>query len=88
MLSEKDKDIILKYARKYKLEKVLLFGSSKKKKDAKDIDLAVKGLNPKLFFNFYWELYRDLSKPLDLIDLSEDCLFNRIIEKEGLILYG
>lgn len=88
MISEKDKELILKYARKYKIEKVILFGSSKEKINARDIDIGVKGLSPSLFFDFFWELYRDLSKPVDIIDLSEASLFNKIIEEEGIVIYG
>ncbi|MDI6708013.1 MAG: hypothetical protein QMD21_03935 [Candidatus Thermoplasmatota archaeon] len=88
MISEKDKNIILTYAKKYKLEKVILFGSSKDRIDARDIDIGVKGIVPRLFFDFCWELYRDLSKPVDVIDLSKKCLFNKLIEKDGLVLYG
>ena len=88
MISEKDKNTILMYAKKYNLEKVILFGSSKERTDARDIDIAVKGIAPNLFFDFCWELYRDLSKPVDIIDLSKDCLFNKLIEQDGIILYG
>ena len=88
MISEKDKKIILLYARKYNLEKVILFGSSKERADARDIDIGIRGIAPKLFFDFCWELYRDLSKPVDVIDLSIDCLFNKLIEEDGLGLYG
>ncbi|MGB8658328.1 MAG: nucleotidyltransferase domain-containing protein [Candidatus Zixiibacteriota bacterium] len=88
MISEKDKNIILTYAKKYKLEKVILFGSSKERADARDIDIGVRGIAPQSFFDFCWELYRDLSKPVDVIDLSKDCLFNKLIEKDGLVLYG
>ncbi|MCK4421032.1 hypothetical protein KAW18_15450 [candidate division WOR-3 bacterium] len=88
MISRNDKDKILKYAKEYKVKKVILFGSSKDKKDPKDIDIGVKGLEPELFFEFGWKLYRDLSKPVDIIDLKEDCLFNRLIEKEGIVIYG
>ena len=88
MISEKDKEIILSHARKYNLEKVILFGSSIERADARDIDIGVRGIAPKLFFDFCWELYRDLSKPVDVIDLSIDCLFNKLIEEDGLVLYG
>jgi len=88
MIPENDKNIILMYAKKYKLEKVVLFGSSKERTDARDIDIGVRGIAPELFFDFCWELYRDLSKPVDIIDLSEDCLFNKLIEKDGVVLYG
>lgn len=88
MIFENDKIMILKYAKKYKLARVILFGSSKERTDANDIDIGVKGLAPELFFDFCWELYRDLSKPVDIIDLDKDCLFNRLIEQDGLVLYG
>ena len=88
MISEKDKNTILKYAKKYKIEKVILFGSSKERTDARDIDIGVKGISPKVFFDFCWELYRDLSKPVDIIDLNIDCSFNKLIEEDGLVLYG
>ena len=86
MIPENDMSIILACAKKYKLTKVILFGSSKERPDARDI--GVRGIAPELFFDFCWELYRDLSKPLDVIDLSIDCLFNRLIEKDGIVLYG
>ena len=88
MISEKDKNMILTYAKKYELEKVILFGSSKERTEARDIDVGVQGVAPELFFDFCWELYRDLSKPVDVIDLSRDCQFNRLVEKDGLVLYG
>jgi len=88
MISEKDRNIILAYAKKYKLGKVILFGSSKDISIARDIDIGVSGIAPELFFDFCWELYRDLSKPVDVIDLSNDCLFNTLIKKDGLVLYG
>ena len=76
------------FAKKYSIEKVILFGSSKERTDARDIDIGVRGIDPELFFDFCWELYRDLSKPVDVIDLSKDCLFNKLIEKDGRVLYG
>jgi predicted nucleotidyltransferase len=88
MISEKDKSTILKYAKKYGLEKVILFGSSKERVDARDIDIGVRGIAPELFFKFCGELYKDLSKPVDVIDLSKDCLFNKLIERDGLVIYG
>lgn len=88
MISTNDRRILLAHAKKYKLTKVILFGSSKEKTDARDIDIGIRGIAPELFFDLGWELYRDLSKPVDVIDLSKDCLFNRLIEKDGLALYG
>jgi len=78
----------LTYAKKYSLEKVILFGSSKERTDARDVDIGESCIAPELFFDFCWELYSDLSKPVDVIDLSKDCLFNKLIEKDGRVLYG
>ena len=53
MISLKEKSIIKKLASRYRVKRVLLFGSSLSKKSANDIDLAVEGLPAKRFFEFY-----------------------------------
>ena len=53
-----------------------------------DIDIAVKGIKPELFFKFYAYLYKHLSKPVDLVDLSRISLFNNLIEETGIKIYG
>lgn len=89
MITEEEKGIILRYAKKYNISSVFLFGSSiESKKDANDIDLGVKGIEPKLFFKFYAELVKHLSKPVDLVDLSQKSLFNDLIEETGVKIYG
>ncbi|UCD84636.1 MAG: hypothetical protein JSU92_00160 [Deltaproteobacteria bacterium] len=89
MITESDKVIIIQYAKKYNVSSVYLFGSSlDDSREASDIDLGVKGVPPKLFFKFYGELLRKLSKPVDLVDLSKKSLFNQIVEEEGVKIYG
>ena len=88
MISKSDKLLILKCTKKYKLTRVILFGSSRKRKDANGIDIGVTGLAPESFFDFCWARYRDRSKPLDVVDLSKDCLFNRLVERYVVVLYG
>lgn len=89
MISQYEKDIILRCAMKYDVSSILLFGSSiESEKEANDIDLGVKGIERKLFFKFYAELIRHLSKPVDLVDLSQKSLFNDIIEETGIRIYG
>ncbi|HDJ38058.1 MAG: hypothetical protein J7J06_01355 [Methanosarcinales archaeon] len=89
MISEMDKRIITHCAEKYKVSSVYLFGSSLDKGgEPNDIDLAVEGIRPKIFFKFYGELMRKLSKPVDLVDLSRKSLFNQIIEEKGVKIYG
>ena len=89
MITERDKEVIVQYARKYAVSSVYLFGSSTDEgAGANDIDLAVKGIAPKLFFKFYGELLRSLSRPVDLVDLSQKSLFNQIVEERGVKIYG
>ena len=89
MISESNKVIITQCARKYKVSSIYLFGSSlERNSEPNDIDLAVKGIRPNVFFKFYGELLRSISKPVDLVDLSRKSLFNRIIEEKGVKIYG
>ncbi|MDO9098014.1 MAG: hypothetical protein Q7U60_07820 [Candidatus Methanoperedens sp.] len=89
MITESDKKIILQYAEKYNVSSIILFGSSlEKNKKTNDIDLGVKGIEPRLFFKFYAELFKYLSKPVHLIDLSKKSLFNDLVEETGQKIYG
>ncbi|MCL0075196.1 hypothetical protein M1N53_03465 [Thermodesulfovibrionales bacterium] len=89
MITEKEKDIILQYAKKYRVSSISLFGSSiEKDKESNDIDIGVKGIEPRLFFKFYADLFKHLSKPVDLIDLSKKSLFNDLVEETGVRIYG
>jgi uncharacterized protein len=89
MVTEQDKNTIVRLARKYNVSCVILFGSSLAEgREANDIDLGVKGGDPALFFRFYGELFKYLSKPVDLIDLTDRTLFTELVEKHGLRIYG
>jgi len=89
MINEREKGIITLCAKKYKVSSIYLFGSSLDiDSEPNDIDLAVEGIRPEIFFKFYGELLRSLSKPVDLVDLSRKSLFNRIIEEKGVKIYG
>lgn len=89
MITEKDKQIIIQCARKFKVSSVILFGSSiRDDREFNDIDIAVRGIEPRLFFRFYAELFKKLSKPVDLVDLSNKSLFNDLIEEDGVRIYG
>lgn len=89
MINEREKGIITRCAKKYKVSSIYLFGSSLDiDSEPNDIDLAVEGIRPEMFFKFYGELLRSLSKPVDLVDLSRKSLFNRIIEEKGVKIYG
>jgi predicted nucleotidyltransferase len=89
MISEKDKQAIREISQKYHARRVLLFGSSlSPSKESRDIDIAVEGIAAEDFFRFYGDLMFALSKPVDVVDLSVDSKFIRIIRKEGVPLYG
>jgi len=89
MISETDKQIIAQCAEKYEVSSIYLFGSSlDERSEPNDIDLAVEGIRPNVFFKFYGELMRNLSKPVDIVDLSRKSLFNQIIAEKGVKIYG
>ena len=89
MIEEKDKRIIISFAEKFHVGEVYLFGSSlDNAMEANDIDLAVRGISPALFFDFYGKLLRHLSKPIDLVDLSKRSQFTELIEKQAVKIYG
>jgi len=88
VISDRDLNTIRTYARKFNLSSVILFGSSLKGDDFNDIDLGVKGLDPALFFSFYGQLMLHLSTNVDVVDLTQENAFNRIVESEGVEIYG
>ena len=88
MVTEQEKGLIRECAEKFNVRSVILFGSSLEREDARDIDLAVEGIEPSLFFKFYAEIVKRLSRPVDLVDLSDDCLFTRLVAENGVRLYG
>ena len=89
MISETDKTIIRECAENYQAAAVYLFGSAlRADTEPHDLDVGVKGLKPDVFFRFYGELMKRLSKPVDVVDLSEDSPFGEMVEKEGVHIYG
>ncbi|MEI6614697.1 MAG: nucleotidyltransferase domain-containing protein, partial [Chrysiogenales bacterium] len=89
MISESDKKIIQQFSKKYHLKRVLLFGSSiDATRESRDIDIAVEGIAPQDFFKYYGDLLLSLSKPVDVIDLSETSRFVALVRKEGIPIYG
>lgn len=89
MITENDKAVIVQCAEKYNVSSVVVFGSSLDETgEAHDIDLGVKGIDPRQFFKFYAELFKLLSKPVDLVDISRKTLFNDLVEESGVRIYG
>jgi len=89
MIAEPDKAAILECAKRYNVSVVYLFGSALEPDvDAHDIDVGVKGIEPEHFFKFYGELMKHVSKPVDLVDLSEESRFSKLVEETGMKIYG
>ena len=89
MIADMDRQIIEETAAKYRVKRVILFGSSlSPDKESRDIDIGVEGLEEKDFFAFYGELMCALSKPVDVVDLSTKSRFVELIQREGIPLYA
>ena len=89
MISLADREKILEIAEMYNVKRIMLFGSSTAADyEGRDIDLAVEGVRPEDFYSFYGDLMFSLSKPVDVVDLAGDSKFIRMINQEGVPLYG
>ena len=64
---------------------VYLFGSAGKGKlrPDSDVDIAVSGLPPEVFFRAMAAAHDALERPLDLVDLDEDNAFTRYLKNKG-----
>jgi predicted nucleotidyltransferase len=89
MITDKEKQTIIRTATKYHAKRVILFGSAlSPDKESRDIDIGVEGIEEKDFFTFYGELMCALSKPVDVIDLSITSRFSELVNREGIPLYA
>ena len=80
----------IELAKKYKISKLYLVGSALhgNPEKANDYDFAIEGYSPKIFFQFYGELFGTMSKNVDLIDLSgQQSLFAKLVKKEAKLIY-
>jgi uncharacterized protein len=66
-------------------KEVYLFGSAARgaMREDSDVDLAVAGLPPELFFKAMSAASRVLGRRLDLVDLDEQTPFTRYLKEEG-----
>jgi uncharacterized protein len=64
---------------------VYLFGSasSGELREDSDVDLAVSGLPPEVFFRAMGQATRELARPLDMVDLDEQTPFTEYLRKKG-----
>lgn len=66
-------------------KEVYVFGSAAtgKMREGSDVDFAVSGLPPKVFFRAMSDAADALGRELDLIDLDDDNPFTRYLREEG-----
>jgi len=66
-------------------QEVYVFGSTARgtMREDSDIDLAVSGLPPEVFFRAMARASGALGREFDLIDLDEDTPFTRYLKEEG-----
>jgi predicted nucleotidyltransferase len=64
---------------------VYVFGSAAKGslRENSDVDLAVSGLPPEVFFRAMGAAHDALNRPLDLVDLDRDNPFTRYLKRKG-----
>jgi predicted nucleotidyltransferase len=80
--------IIADAAKEFQVGAIWLFGSAlENEEQATDIDLAVEGLAPEKFFDFYGRLFFELPKPVDLVDLSQNPPIAVIVREKGVRIY-
>ena len=90
MIPKEEIDKAVEIAKKYGVGELYLIGSSlhKKPEEIHDYDFAARDVPVGSFFKFYGELFRVMSKNVDLIDLSgEMTKFKNIILREGKLIY-
>ena len=51
-----------------------------------DVDMAVSGLPPEVFFRAMAAAHDALGRPLDLVDLDEDNPFTQYLKSKGELL--
>ncbi len=88
MISPEFKEVVKVCAEQFKVKTVWLFGSAlEDENEATDIDIAVEGLAPEKFFEFYGRLFFELPKPVDLVDLSQEPPIATIVREKGVRIY-
>ena len=69
-------------------KEVYVFGSAStgKLRPNSDVDMAVSGLPPEVFFRAMAAAHDALGHPLDLVDLDDDNEFTRYLKSKGELL--
>ena len=87
-LTQEHLDQAVAIARRYGADRVLLFGSALHDPEAaRDLDLAVGGVDGWEFFGMAAEMERVVPLPLDVIPLEPETRFTRRIVERGRAIY-
>lgn len=80
---------IVDISKDFGAERVLLFGSCLEDVTrARDIDIAVSGIPPRKFFEYYAEVSMAVKDEVDIVDLDDmRPYFRDCISREGKVLY-
>ena len=91
MITDKELKKVVEIAKKYGVGELYVVGSAlhASEKEPRDYDFAVRDVPPGDFFKFYGELTREMSKTVDLIDLSgKKTKFKELVLREGKLVYA
>ncbi len=79
---------IVGISKEFGAQKVLLFGSCLEDiESARDIDIAVSGIKPQEFFEYYGKVSMAVDDEVDIVDMEDvrEHLYRRILAKGKLI---
>ncbi|MCH8293663.1 hypothetical protein IH992_21485 [Candidatus Poribacteria bacterium] len=82
---QKDLDLAVKILKEVGCREIFIFGplANGEATEASELDLAIRGCPPRLFFNTWGELLRRLEHLTNLVDLDDDDPFVKYIKKRG-----
>lgn len=86
---ERELKKIASVSREFGAKRVLLFGSCLEDiESARDIDIAVSGIEPREFFKYYGKVSIAVDGEVDIIDLDDirEHLYKRVLSK-GQVIY-
>jgi predicted nucleotidyltransferase len=81
---------IVTVSKEFHVDKIILFGSCLDNvESARDIDIAVSGIDPKKFFKYYGRISAEIDGEVDIVDLDDmrQHFYNKIIN-QGRIIYA
>ena len=91
MIADTELKKAVEIAKKYGVGELYIVGSALRgsTEEVHDYDFAVRDVPSGDFFRFYGELTREMSKTVDLIDLSgKKTKFKDIVLREGKLVYA